>query len=131
LTYSPASGPIWRGLANRLAVAAAPALEAVANAMAALARTTVPLGQAIRVLFDNIGRLAAASTAFAGFTAGRWVAGLVAATVSVSGLATALVLLRGAIIRTGIGALIVRAGELVYQLAGWCRVQAASATPSS
>jgi hypothetical protein len=33
----------------------------------------------------------------------------------VRGLATALVLLRGAIIRTGIGALIVGAGELVYQ----------------
>ena len=31
------------------------------------------------------------------------------------GLATALVLLRGALIRTGIGALIVGAGELVYQ----------------
>ena len=31
------------------------------------------------------------------------------------GLATALVILRGALIRTGIGALIVGAGELVYQ----------------
>jgi hypothetical protein len=47
--------------------------------------------------------------------AGRWVAGLVAAAVSVRGLATALVVLRGALIRTGIGALIVGAGELVYQ----------------
>ena len=37
-------GLIWRGLSNQLAVAAAPALEAVANAMAALARTTGPLG---------------------------------------------------------------------------------------
>jgi hypothetical protein len=108
-------GLIWRGLANQLAVAAAPALEAVANAMAAVARTTGPLGQAIRLLFENIGRLAATATAFVGFMAGRWVAGLVAAAVSVRGLATALVLLRGAIIRTGIGALIVGAGELVYQ----------------
>jgi len=33
-------GLIWRGLANQLAVAAAPALEAAANAMAAVARTT-------------------------------------------------------------------------------------------
>jgi hypothetical protein len=33
----------------------------------------------------------------------------------VRGLATALVILRGALIRTGIGALIVGAGELVYQ----------------
>ena len=38
-----------------------------------------------------------------------------AAALSVRGLATALVVLRGALIRTGIGALIVGAGELVYQ----------------
>ena len=37
------------------------------------------------------------------------------AALSVRGLATALVLLRGALIRTGIGALVVGAGELVYQ----------------
>jgi len=51
-------GLIWRGLSNQLAVAAAPALEAVADAMAAVARTTGPLGMAIRGLFDNLGRLA-------------------------------------------------------------------------
>ncbi|MCH2164709.1 MAG: hypothetical protein MK098_08655 [Marinovum sp.] len=50
-------GLIWRGLSNQLAVAAAPALEAVANAMAAIASRTGPLGIAIRGLFDNIGRL--------------------------------------------------------------------------
>ena len=108
-------GLIWRGLSNQLAVAAAPALEAVANAMAALARTTGPLGVAIRGLFDNIGRLASYAATFAGIMAGRWVAGLVAAAVSVRGLATALVVLRGALIRTGIGAVIVLAGELIYQ----------------
>ena len=108
-------GLIWRGLSNQLAVAAAPALEAVANAMAALARTTGPLGIAIRGLFDNIGRLATYAATFAGIMAGRWVAGLVVAAVSVRGLATALVVLRGALIRTGIGALIVAAGEMVYQ----------------
>jgi hypothetical protein len=108
-------GLIWRGLSNQLAVAAAPALEAVADAMASVSRTTGPLGQAIRGLFDNLGRLASIAGAFATFMAGRWVAGLVAAAVSVRGLATALVFLRGALIRTGIGALIVGAGELVYQ----------------
>ena len=40
---------------------------------------------------------------------------MAAAALSVRGLATALVLLRGALICTGIGALIVGAGELVYQ----------------
>ena len=108
-------GLIWRGLSNQLAVAAAPALEAVADAMAAISRTTGPLGQAIRLLFDNIGRLASSAAAFAAFIAGRWVAGMVVAAASVRGLATALVLLRGALIRTGIGAVVVAAGELIYQ----------------
>ncbi|MDR5651402.1 phage tail tape measure C-terminal domain-containing protein [Ruixingdingia sedimenti] len=109
-------GLIWRGLSNQLAVAAAPALEAVANAMAAVASRTGPLGIAIRGLFDNIGRLTTYAVTFATFLAGRWVAGLAAAALSVRGLATALVVLRGALIRTGIGALIVGVGELIYQL---------------
>ena len=50
-------GPIWRGVSNQLAVAAAPALEAVANAMAAMARSTGSISIAIRGLFDNMGRL--------------------------------------------------------------------------
>ncbi|WP_111735390.1 phage tail tape measure C-terminal domain-containing protein [Roseovarius amoyensis] len=108
-------GLIWRGLSNQLAVAAAPALEAVANAMAAVASRTGPLGQAIKALFDNIGRLSTYAATFAAFLAGRWAAGLAVAALSVRGLATALVILRGALIRTGIGALIVGAGEIVYQ----------------
>jgi Lambda phage tail tape-measure protein (Tape_meas_lam_C) len=109
-------GLIWRGLSNQLTVAAAPALEAVANAMAAMASRTGPLGIAIRGLFDNIRRLTTYAATFATFLAGRWVAGLAAAALSVRGLATALVVLRGALIRTGIGALIVGVGELIYQL---------------
>jgi hypothetical protein len=108
-------GLIWRGVSNQLAVAAAPALEAVANALAAMARTTGPVGIAITALFDNIGRLTTYAATFAAVMAGRWVAGMAAAVLSVRGLATALVFLRGALIRTGIGALIVGAGELVYQ----------------
>ena len=65
-------------------------------------------------LADNLERLAAIGLAFAGFMAGRWVAGLVAGRVAILGLSGALTLLRGALIRTGIGALIVGAGELVY-----------------
>ncbi len=67
------------------------------------------------MLFDNIGRLASSAAAFAAFIAGRWVAGMVVAAASVRGLATALVFLRGALIRTGIGAVVVAAGELIYQ----------------
>lgn len=108
-------GLVWRGLSNQLAVAAAPALEAVADALAVVSRRTGPLGQAIQLLFENIGRLAATAAAFAAVIAGRWVAGMVVAAASVRGLATALVLLRGALIRTGIGALVVAAGELIFQ----------------
>ena len=109
-------GLIWLGLTNRLTAAVAPALETVANALADMARGTGPVGSAITMLFDNLGRLATYATTFAAIVASRWVAGLAAAALSVRGLATALVFLRGALIRTGIGALIVGAGELVYQL---------------
>ncbi|MDT8858291.1 hypothetical protein RNZ50_25350 [Paracoccaceae bacterium Fryx2] len=67
-------GLIWRGVSNQLAVAAAPALEAVANALAAVSKTTGPLGQAIAGVFDNLGRLGAYAATFAAFFAGRWVA---------------------------------------------------------
>ncbi len=108
-------GLVWRGLSNQITVRAAPALQAVADALAAVSKVTGPLGQALKLLFDNIGRLAAIAAAFAAFIAGRFVAGLLLATFTVKGLATALVFLRGALIRTGIGALIVGAGELIYQ----------------
>src|SRR6056297_1221664 len=108
-------GLVWRGLANQLAVAAAPALESVAESMAQVASRTGPLGRAIVSLFENLGRLTTYAATFAAFLAGRWVAGFAAAAFSVRGLATALVVLRGALIRTGIGAVIVGAGELIYQ----------------
>jgi hypothetical protein len=106
---------IWLGLTNRLTAAVAPALETIANALGDAARGTGVLGQAITAIFDNLGRLTTYAATFATVMAGRWVAGLAAAALSVKGLATGLVLLRGALIRTGIGALIVGAGELVYQ----------------
>ena len=108
-------GLVWRGLSNQITVGAAPALQAVADALAAVSKVTGPLGQALKLLFDNIGRLAAIAAAFAAFIAGRFVAGLLLATFTVKGLATALVFLRGALIRAGIGALVVAAGELIYQ----------------
>ncbi|MCC6008138.1 MAG: phage tail tape measure protein, partial [Rhodobacteraceae bacterium] len=107
-------GLIWRGLANQLAVAAAPALEAMANAMAALARRTGPLGVAIRGLFDNLGRLAAYAAGIAALMAGRFVAAKVAAAASVRGLAMSLVVLRGALLRLPLIGLVVAAGELIH-----------------
>ena len=115
-------GLIWRGLSNQLAVAAAPALQSAAEGLARLGEVGGPiqrvftgLSDALVLLIDNVGRVASTAAAFAGFLAGRWVAGMAAAALSVRGLATTLVVLRGALIRTGIGALIVGAGELIYQ----------------
>lgn len=107
-------GLVWRGISNQLAVAAAPALEAVADALAAVARTTGPLGSAIRALFDNLGRLTAYATGIATLMAGRFVAAKVAAAVSVRGLAMALVILRGALLRLPMIGLVVAAGELIH-----------------
>lgn len=107
-------GLIGRGVANQIAVAAAPALERLADTMAAAARVTGPLGQAISGVIGNLDRIVTYAGTFVGLLAGKWVAGMTAAALSVRGLATALVVLRGALIRTGIGALVVGAGELVY-----------------
>lgn len=63
---------------------------------------------------DNLERVASYAIAFAVFMGGRWVAAFVAARLATASLSTALVVLRGALLRTGIGALIVAAGELVY-----------------
>jgi hypothetical protein len=108
-------GLIWLGLSNRLTAAVAPALETVANALADMARGTGPVGGALTALFGQLERLATYAVTFAALIAGRWVVGLAAAALSVHGLATALIFLRGALIRTGIGALVVGAGELVFQ----------------
>lgn len=109
-------GLIWRGVANQLAVAAAPALEAVADAMAAIARQSGPLGRAIRAVFDNLGRLASTATAFVAFVAGRWVAAMALAAARTLWLARSLTVLRAAMIRTGLLAMVVAAGELIYWL---------------
>ena len=98
-----------------MTVAVAPALETVANALADATRAGGAFQTSISFLGDNIGRISSITLVFASFFAGRWVAALAAAALGVRGLATALVILRGALIRTGIGALIVAAGELVYQ----------------
>ena len=107
-------GLLWRGVTNQLTIAVAPALEAVVNGLVAFAKVTGPLGVAIRFTFDNLTRFATYAATFVGLMAGRWVLAMGKAALSVRGLTTAFVFLRGAIIRTGIGALIVGAGELVF-----------------
>ena len=107
-------GQVFTGVRNRIAVALAPSLEAVANAFVALASSSSPIIRAFDAVLANLDRLAIYAGTFATFLAGRWVAAIAAAAFSVRGLATTLVVLKGALIRTGIGALIVGSGELVY-----------------
>ncbi|UYP67473.1 phage tail tape measure protein [Thalassobacter stenotrophicus] len=107
-------GQVFTGVRNKIAVALAPSLEAVANAFVALASSTSPISRAFDAVLANLDRLAIYAGMFATFLTGRWVAAMAAAALSVRGLATTLVALKGALIRTGIGALIVGAGELVY-----------------
>jgi len=107
-------GLLWRGISNQLAVAAAPALEAIANAMAAIGKTTGPLGRAIKGLFNHLGEIVTIGATFAAVFGGRLVLSLAKAALGIKGVSLSLAVLRGALIRTGIGALIVGAGELIY-----------------
>jgi hypothetical protein len=108
-------GQVFEGMRNQIGAALAPAVTALAEGFLRLAEVGGPINRAFTAVLDNLGRLTAYAVTFVTVMAGRWVAGLAAAALSVKGLATALVVLRGALIRTGIGALIVGAGELVYQ----------------
>lgn len=107
-------GLLWRGIANQLAVAAAPALEAISRALVNVGKVTGPVGRAIKGLFNNIGEITTIVATFAAVIGGKLVLKLAAAVLGISKATTALGVLRGAIIRTGIGALIVGAGELIY-----------------
>ncbi|MDO5757300.1 MAG: tape measure protein [Rhodobacterales bacterium] len=79
------------------------------------------VADALIFVADNLERLASIGIAFAAFMAGRWVASFVAAKLATFSLSGALTVLRGAIIRTGIGALIVLAGELIYQFSKFAK----------
>jgi len=107
-------GLLWRGIANQLAVAAAPALEAVANAMAAFGKTTGPLGRAIKGLFNHIGEIATIAVTFATVMGVRLVASLTAAALGVGKLALSMKVLKRITMRSIFGLLIVGAGELIY-----------------
>lgn len=108
-------GQVFEGMRNQIGAALAPAVTALADGFVRLAETGGPINRAFTAVLENLGRITTYAATFATLMAGRWVAGLAVAALSVKGLATGLVVVRGALIRTGIGALIVGAGELVYQ----------------
>ncbi len=88
----------------------------------ALSKLYIVTADSVKFLTDNMSRLVsyvgtamAASVAYAAFLARGWVASFVAARFATLSLATSLTTLKAALIRTGIGAIIVLAGELIYQ----------------
>ncbi|TYB83970.1 phage tail tape measure protein [Oceaniovalibus sp. ACAM 378] len=107
-------GLIAQGLISQITVAIAPALNAMAQGFANVMREGGTLRTVIQTLGENIGRLAAYAATFAAYLAGQWVVAMGAAVLATGGLSRALLVLRGALIRSGIGILIVGAGELVY-----------------
>ncbi|MFP4239517.1 MAG: tape measure protein [Rhodosalinus sp.] len=83
-------------------------MDEVAGASAAVARGIILAG-------ENLARIATYAATAATVFGVRYVGALVVARVATLGLAGSLAVVRGALIRTGIGALVVGAGELVYQ----------------
>ncbi|EYD76152.1 hypothetical protein Rumeso_02268 [Rubellimicrobium mesophilum DSM 19309] len=69
----------------------------------------------LETVAGNLDRIAIYGATAAALFAGRYVAGLAAAAVATGSLSGALLVLRGALVRTGFGAIVVGAGELAYQ----------------
>jgi len=102
----PTIGQAWQVLSDQITIFVGSANSAVGVSAA--------IAQAILVLANNVERLASYALAAAVAFGTRFAAGLVAAAASTFTLSGALTVLRTALIRTGIGALIVGAGELIY-----------------
>ncbi|WP_417723953.1 hypothetical protein [Salipiger sp.] len=108
-------GLISQYAGQQLALALVPAFGAVAQAMTDSLRAGGLLRAMIDGLVSNLDRLGTyLAVAVTGFGV-RYVGALVAARLATFTFSGALTFLRGALIRTGIGALVVGAGELVYQ----------------
>lgn len=91
-------------------------LSPLAGQLADGFRAVAEIGvQMAEVIINNLDRILITAGLVAGFFAAKWVAAFVAARVATFSLAAALTTLRTALIRTGIGALIVALGEGVYQ----------------
>ena len=103
-----------QGMITEIGGAAAPAITAIANAFSSTFQEGGLVNTVLVTLSENITRIGyyagAAAVSFGVYTAAMTVAAIYTA-----GLSAALVVLRAAIVRTGIGILIVGIGELAYQ----------------
>jgi len=102
-------------LGDQLALRVVPALGAMAQALTDSLREGGVLRMVIDGLLVVMERFAAYALTFVGILGVRYVAAAGLAAAASFTFAGALTFLRGALIRTGIGALIVLAGEMVYQ----------------
>jgi tape measure domain-containing protein len=103
-------------LLNNSILAAVGRFDEMSGASSRVAEAIIWVADAIGDGTISIERLLSIAVAMGAYMAGAWVVSFVAANGAVGALTAGLTLLRGALIRTGIGALIVLAGELVYQL---------------
>ena len=89
-----------------------PIVLQIGEAFRGVAQTAISFAE---VVVNNLDRILITAGTVAALMAGRWVAGFVAARLATFTLVGALTALRAALIRTGIGALIIAAGELIFQ----------------
>ena len=105
---------ITTGFGNLMAAKLAPAIEGFANAIAEAMKMTSPFRQVLNEIFARIPAYTATILAFASAIGVKMVAALAVAKIAALGFAGSLRVLRGALISTGIGALVVLAGEAVF-----------------
>jgi len=110
-------GLITQYAGQQLALSLVPAMGQLAEALTNSLREGGALRAMIDGLVGNLDRLSTyVAVAVAGFGV-KYVGAMAMAALSTASLSKALMFLRGALIRTGIGALVVGAGELVYRFA--------------
>ncbi|MGY9046060.1 MAG: hypothetical protein ACKVKF_03045 [Rhodobacterales bacterium] len=105
---------VFKGFAYQIATEMVPVITAFADGFTSLAVKGGPLNTLFTSLAQNILRISTYVGTAATLFGVRYVAALVAARLATLSFAGALAFLRGALVRTGIGALVVGAGELVY-----------------
>ncbi|MBR9840207.1 MAG: hypothetical protein GYB50_20290 [Rhodobacteraceae bacterium] len=109
-------GLVFKGFAYQIATALTPVLEAAATAFTSLATQGQPLNVLFTTVASNLGRIASYGAAAATVFGTQYVAAMVAARAATFTLSGALAFLRGAIMRTGVGVIIVLVGEAIHRL---------------
>ena len=105
----------FKGLGQDLAEILSPLKPIFDGISAALSAVGDALTSLSKLAVTNLDRIATYALTAATVFAGAYVKGVIAARIATMSLVGGLVALRTALIRTGIGALVVLAGELVFQ----------------